>query len=131
MLQFESCEFFILRTMQYLFFFFIKLVFRYNFTISLALYDEISVTSVLCSICLLTKITLEVLMLYNCLLILVHSSLSIILVIAFSCNASRPHTWYPRARNKIRKVFLHVGPTNSGKTHRALKRLELSSTGIT
>ncbi|XP_044483934.1 DExH-box ATP-dependent RNA helicase DExH16, mitochondrial isoform X1 [Mangifera indica] len=45
-------------------------------------------------------------------------------------DLTRPHTWYPRARNKIRKVFLHVGPTNSGKTHRALKRLELSSTGI-
>ncbi|XP_031278083.1 DExH-box ATP-dependent RNA helicase DExH16, mitochondrial-like [Pistacia vera] len=43
---------------------------------------------------------------------------------------SRPHTWYPRARNKIRKVVLHVGPTNSGKTHQALKRLESSSTGI-
>ncbi|XP_021692039.2 DExH-box ATP-dependent RNA helicase DExH16, mitochondrial isoform X2 [Hevea brasiliensis] len=27
-----------------------------------------------------------------------------------------PHTWYPNARRKHRKVFLHVGPTNSGKS---------------
>ncbi|PNT74145.1 hypothetical protein BRADI_1g08847v3 [Brachypodium distachyon] len=41
-----------------------------------------------------------------------------------------PHMWYPNAREKKRKVFLHVGPTNSGKTHNALKRLEASSSGV-
>ncbi|KAI4369644.1 hypothetical protein MLD38_018065 [Melastoma candidum] len=41
-----------------------------------------------------------------------------------------PHTWYPVARKKRRKVFLHVGPTNSGKTYSALKQLELSNSGI-
>lgn len=41
-----------------------------------------------------------------------------------------PHTWYPNARRKKRNVFLHVGPTNSGKTYNALKRLESSSSGI-
>ncbi|KAK6265788.1 hypothetical protein QUC31_016625 [Theobroma cacao] len=41
-----------------------------------------------------------------------------------------PHTWYPNARKKNRKVFLHVGPTNSGKTYHALKRLESSPSGI-
>ncbi|KAI4317875.1 hypothetical protein L6164_025706 [Bauhinia variegata] len=41
-----------------------------------------------------------------------------------------PHTWYPQARRKHRKVFLHVGPTNSGKTYHALKRLESSSSGV-
>ncbi|KAL5541522.1 hypothetical protein UlMin_009232 [Ulmus minor] len=41
-----------------------------------------------------------------------------------------PHTWYPNARKKHRKVILHMGPTNSGKTHHALKRLESSSSGI-
>lgn len=41
----------------------------------------------------------------------------------------RPHMWYPKAREKKRNVFLHVGPTNSGKTHSALKRLEASSSG--
>ncbi|XP_020259002.1 ATP-dependent RNA helicase SUV3, mitochondrial isoform X2 [Asparagus officinalis] len=41
-----------------------------------------------------------------------------------------PHTWYPNARRKKRNVFLHVGPTNSGKTYNALKRLESSTSGI-
>ncbi|GLT60346.1 hypothetical protein SLA2020_331160 [Shorea laevis] len=41
-----------------------------------------------------------------------------------------PHMWYPTARRKKRKVFLHVGPTNSGKTYHALKRLESSTSGI-
>ncbi|XP_078436286.1 ATP-dependent RNA helicase isoform X2 [Wolffia australiana] len=41
-----------------------------------------------------------------------------------------PHAWYPNARRKKRKVFLHVGPTNSGKTYNALKSLERSSSGI-
>ncbi|KAJ8768473.1 hypothetical protein K2173_021626 [Erythroxylum novogranatense] len=41
-----------------------------------------------------------------------------------------PHTWYPNARRKNRKVILHVGPTNSGKTYQALKRLESSPSGI-
>uniref|UniRef100_A0A1D1YJ35 RNA helicase n=1 Tax=Anthurium amnicola TaxID=1678845 RepID=A0A1D1YJ35_9ARAE len=41
-----------------------------------------------------------------------------------------PHTWYPNARRKKRKVFLHMGPTNSGKTYNALKRLETSPSGI-
>jgi ATP-dependent RNA helicase SUPV3L1/SUV3 len=46
-------------------------------------------------------------------------------------NNSHPHLWYPNAREKKRKVFLHVGPTNSGKTHNALKRLEASTSGTT
>ncbi|CAF2073412.1 BnaC01g22760D [Brassica napus] len=41
-----------------------------------------------------------------------------------------PHTWYPIARRKKRKVILHVGPTNSGKTYNALKQLERSSSGV-
>ncbi|OVA05418.1 Helicase [Macleaya cordata] len=41
-----------------------------------------------------------------------------------------PHSWYPNARRKKRNVVLHVGPTNSGKTHHALKQLESSSSGI-
>ncbi|KAL4284378.1 hypothetical protein GQ457_16G029050 [Hibiscus cannabinus] len=45
-------------------------------------------------------------------------------------DLTRPHTWYPNARKKNRKVFLHVGPTNSGKTYHALKRLESSSSGV-
>ncbi|KAM0944088.1 putative RNA helicase [Dioscorea sansibarensis] len=45
-------------------------------------------------------------------------------------DLTRPHMWYPNARRKKRNVFLHVGPTNSGKTHSALKQLESSSSGI-
>ncbi|KAG8062564.1 hypothetical protein GUJ93_ZPchr0003g18573 [Zizania palustris] len=45
-------------------------------------------------------------------------------------NNSHPYMWYPNAREKKRNVFLHVGPTNSGKTHNALKRLEASSSGV-
>lgn len=45
-------------------------------------------------------------------------------------DLTRPDTWYPNARRKKRNVILHVGPTNSGKTYHALKRLECSSSGI-
>ncbi|KAI7744244.1 hypothetical protein M8C21_013541 [Ambrosia artemisiifolia] len=45
-------------------------------------------------------------------------------------DLTRPHTWYPAARRKKRNVILHVGPTNSGKTYSALKRLEQSSSGV-
>ncbi|KAH9295763.1 hypothetical protein KI387_039351, partial [Taxus chinensis] len=45
-------------------------------------------------------------------------------------DLTHPHTWYPLARGKNRTVLLHVGPTNSGKTYQALKRLELSSSGL-
>ncbi|XP_019708986.1 ATP-dependent RNA helicase SUV3, mitochondrial isoform X2 [Elaeis guineensis] len=45
-------------------------------------------------------------------------------------DLTQPHTWYPNARRKKRNVFLHVGPTNSGKTYNALKRLESSSSGV-
>ncbi|WJX54650.1 RNA helicase [Trifolium repens] len=45
-------------------------------------------------------------------------------------DMTSPHTWYPQARRKKRRVFLHVGPTNSGKTYQALKQLQLSASGI-
>ncbi|KAL8678969.1 MAG: hypothetical protein Q9186_004738 [Xanthomendoza sp. 1 TL-2023] len=41
-----------------------------------------------------------------------------------------PAEWYPRAREIQRSIHLHVGPTNSGKTYHALKRLEQASSGI-
>jgi len=41
-----------------------------------------------------------------------------------------PVEWYPATRAIQRKIFLHVGPTNSGKTYHALKRLEQAKTGI-
>jgi ATP-dependent RNA helicase SUPV3L1/SUV3 len=41
-----------------------------------------------------------------------------------------PAEWYPFARSRQRTIHLHVGPTNSGKTYRALKRLEQAKLGF-
>ncbi|KAJ4351507.1 RNA helicase [Didymosphaeria variabile] len=41
-----------------------------------------------------------------------------------------PAEWYPATREIRRTVHLHVGPTNSGKTYHALKRLEAADRGI-
>ena len=41
-----------------------------------------------------------------------------------------PHEWYPSTRKIQRTIHLHVGPTNSGKTYHALKRLEQASSGL-
>lgn len=41
-----------------------------------------------------------------------------------------PHEWFPATRAMRRKIHVHVGPTNSGKTYRALKALENAKTGI-
>lgn len=37
---------------------------------------------------------------------------------------------YPAARDMKRRVVLHVGPTNSGKTYQALKALERAESGL-
>ncbi|CUS07738.1 unnamed protein product [Tuber aestivum] len=41
-----------------------------------------------------------------------------------------PQEWYPMTRQFKRTWHLHVGPTNSGKTYNALKRLEEAADGI-
>jgi ATP-dependent RNA helicase SUPV3L1/SUV3 len=41
-----------------------------------------------------------------------------------------PIEWYTGARQVQRDVHLHIGPTNSGKTYTALKRLEESGNGF-
>ncbi|TKX21543.1 hypothetical protein C1H76_6039 [Elsinoe australis] len=41
-----------------------------------------------------------------------------------------PVEWYPGTRKLQRKIHLHVGPTNSGKTYHALKSLEASDSGM-
>ncbi|ORX92474.1 P-loop containing nucleoside triphosphate hydrolase protein, partial [Basidiobolus meristosporus CBS 931.73] len=41
-----------------------------------------------------------------------------------------PGEWYPAARSMQRKIIMHVGPTNSGKTYNALKRLEECDSGV-
>lgn len=45
-------------------------------------------------------------------------------------DLSYPSEWYPATRAIQRVIHLHVGPTNSGKTYQALKRLEQAKTGI-
>lgn len=44
-------------------------------------------------------------------------------------TAPRPEDEYPDARKLKRRFILHVGPTNSGKTHDALERLMQSKNG--
>ncbi|KAG0234497.1 hypothetical protein BGW42_006578 [Actinomortierella wolfii] len=41
-----------------------------------------------------------------------------------------PNEWNPAARLMKRKVIMHVGPTNSGKTYQALMRLQQAETGV-
>ena len=41
-----------------------------------------------------------------------------------------PVDLFPLARQMTRKVFLHVGPTNSGKTHDAMEALKSADSGI-
>lgn len=42
---------------------------------------------------------------------------------------SKPEEEYPEARQMKRKFILHIGPTNSGKTHDALERLKSCTHG--
>lgn len=37
---------------------------------------------------------------------------------------------YPKARRKTRNIIAYLGPTNSGKTHKAIEKLKESKTGI-
>ncbi|ORX60477.1 P-loop containing nucleoside triphosphate hydrolase protein [Hesseltinella vesiculosa] len=41
-----------------------------------------------------------------------------------------PSEWFPEARQMQRKIFMHVGPTNSGKTYHAIQRLQKAESGI-
>ncbi|KAI8593057.1 P-loop containing nucleoside triphosphate hydrolase protein [Geranomyces variabilis] len=45
-------------------------------------------------------------------------------------DLTKPADWYKEARRMQRKIILHLGPTNSGKTYAALKRLEECTAGI-
>ena len=44
----------------------------------------------------------------------------------------RPFIWeeFPHARHVKRKIIMHVGPTNSGKTHNALRALAAAKRGV-
>lgn len=46
-----------------------------------------------------------------------------------AADMRNPGEWYPGARSLRRKIIMHVGPTNSGKTYQALKRLEIAKRG--
>ena len=41
-----------------------------------------------------------------------------------------PTEWFPATRALQRMIHLHVGPTNSGKTYHALKKLESAASGV-
>lgn len=45
-------------------------------------------------------------------------------------DLSSPKSWYNENKKFERSIHLHLGPTNSGKTHSALTRLSQSQTGI-
>jgi len=45
-------------------------------------------------------------------------------------DLSYPASWYPAARGLERTIVAHVGPTNSGKTHTALKALAAAGSGV-
>lgn len=45
-------------------------------------------------------------------------------------DLTNPAAWYPQARGKTRKIIFHAGPTNSGKTYRAMQRFLEAETGI-
>jgi ATP-dependent RNA helicase SUPV3L1/SUV3 len=49
---------------------------------------------------------------------------------ATTADLRYPTEWYGAARQTQRDIHLHVGPTNSGKTYNALKRLEESGSGF-
>ncbi|KAI5957543.1 SUV3 [Candida theae] len=42
---------------------------------------------------------------------------------------SNPAQWFPEARKMKRKIVMHVGPTNSGKTYHSLQKLSKVKTG--
>ena len=45
-------------------------------------------------------------------------------------DLTHPLEWFPATRAMQREVHLHIGPTNSGKTYHALKRLEQAKSGV-
>ena len=45
-------------------------------------------------------------------------------------DLSYPADLFPKARTMKRKFIMHVGPTNSGKTHMALRALAASTSGL-
>lgn len=46
-----------------------------------------------------------------------------------SWDIQRPENWFPEARKMRRKIVMHVGPTNSGKTHYSLQEFAKAKSG--
>lgn len=44
-------------------------------------------------------------------------------------DLQRPENWFPEARKMRRKIIMHVGPTNSGKTHYSLQEFAKAKSG--
>lgn len=44
-------------------------------------------------------------------------------------DIANPAEWFPQARKMKRKIIMHVGPTNSGKTHNSLKAFAAAKSG--
>ncbi|MFQ7381154.1 MAG: hypothetical protein ACLRNL_06140 [Bifidobacterium adolescentis] len=49
---------------------------------------------------------------------------------SFTLANTSPENRHPRTRAARRRVVLHVGPTNSGKTHDALQTLERAHSDV-
>lgn len=47
-----------------------------------------------------------------------------------TADLRQPHQWYPLARSMKRRIVYHAGPTNSGKTYRALQALKAARSGV-
>jgi len=59
-----------------------------------------------------------------------HSIIHVLRSIREATDFSHPAEWFPGARSIRRRIIMHVGPTNSGKTHQALQALAAARTGF-
>ena len=57
-------------------------------------------------------------------------TLDLLQKITQATDRSFPADEFPDARKNRRTIIMHVGPTNSGKTHHALRALAAASTGV-
>ena len=58
-----------------------------------------------------------------------NTTVNILRNIREATDFSHPAEFFPSARSIKRKIIMHVGPTNSGKTHQALQALAAAKTG--
>ena len=58
------------------------------------------------------------------------STMSLINQLTSAIDREFPTDEFERARNMHRKIIMHVGPTNSGKTHHALRALAAANSGV-